>query len=483
MVRIAAVGDSLIQGFMSGAISRTTHSMPAMIARSLGLRVPSEFRVPRFPGSGLPLNIEEFLWFCTERLGPDITGTRDWLIRFPSLFSEFADRIEDLYERGAGSRAMPFGGTYHNLAVWGFRVFDSYSITPAVCDKAIEDEEGWIDDDFLGLPSAPMFRAAKRVLNPRNSSDRADTTQIKAVGALAKDEGLDAIILSLGANDCLGTVLSLSIDDMEDADGVPDDPIERSKRWNLTSVKQFEDDYEEMAKQLKDSLKGVPAKKRPKIFVGTVPHVTIPPVTRGIGRFSDGYYDVYGRFFARESSFNRWTHSHLTRDDAIKIDARIDAFNKTIREVAGQQKWTVVEVSETLDNLAVRRNGFDATPGRALVDYFARLGITDHPLLHLDPVPSILRIQANRNGVRTGGGLFSLDCVHPTTSGYGIMADLFLRAMQKEGIEGADPQRLDWQQITSQDSLIRQVPPTWDDVVAAAQGNPWLWDTLFSVLG
>ncbi len=55
--KLVALGDSLTQGFHSGAIFQTDWSYPAMIARSMNLAIPTQFRIPRFAGSGLPLNI------------------------------------------------------------------------------------------------------------------------------------------------------------------------------------------------------------------------------------------------------------------------------------------------------------------------------------------------------------------------------------------------------------------------------------------
>ncbi|MEM7476469.1 MAG: lipase [Planctomycetota bacterium] len=480
-LRIAAIGDSLTQGFMSGAISKTAQSYPALIARATGGQVPRDFRVPNFPGFGLPLNLEEYLRFCEHRLGTDISGKRDWLIRFPSLYQEFADRVEDLYERGAGSRPAPFGGVYHNLAIWGFRVFDSFMVDSNVCRAAINDQEGWIQDDFLGLPSAAMYRTAYRVLNPRQRKNRDDVTQISAIGDLLDQEGLDVITLALGANDCLGTVLSLEVKEM--GSRVTKDPIKRTNQYNLTSKKQFQADYDEMAKRLSTIIKRHPKSEQPKVFVGTVPKVTIPPITRGIGEYSNGYFDYYSRFFLQEDSFSPKHHSHLTRAQAVMIDQRIDDFNATIRSVAQKQGWHVVDTSAALCKLAVRRNNNDRHPRRSLVNYFAHFNITDHPLLNIDPAPSILRLETNEGGKRTAGGLFSLDCVHPTSCLYGLMAELFLREMAKQGVEGADPQALNWQEIIAQDSLLRRAPATWDDIIDAAQANPWLWDTLFSAMG
>ena len=58
-------------------------------------------------------------------------------------------------------------------------------------------------------------------------------------------------------------------------------PIERL-RWNLTSTEQFRRDYERLAARVDDVVGAETA-----VFVGTVPHVTIPPITTGIPPFRE----------------------------------------------------------------------------------------------------------------------------------------------------------------------------------------------------
>src|SRR5436309_6513161 len=54
--RLVAIGDSLSQGFQSGAIYNTDLSYPAIIAAEVGW---TGYRYPRYGGpGGLPLNIE-----------------------------------------------------------------------------------------------------------------------------------------------------------------------------------------------------------------------------------------------------------------------------------------------------------------------------------------------------------------------------------------------------------------------------------------
>ena len=100
----------------------------------------------------------------------------------------------------------------------------------------------------------------------------------------------------------------------------------------------------------------------------------------------------------------------------------------------------------------------------------------------MTPIPSLLRLDTGDRGARQGGGLASLDGIHPTTVGYGIVAEEFLREMQNAGVVGADLGALNWQTIINQDTLLQQAPALWDDIVEAGQRFPTFWDSVFRVL-
>lgn len=475
MTKLIAIGDSLTQGFQSGAIFQTAWSYPAMIARSMGLNIPSQFRVPSFPGSGLPINLEELLNFMQRHLGPDI-NTLEWIVRFPVLLGQFLDETENIYERGAGARPAAFGGVYHNLAVWGFRVADAFTITSDYCRHVITDEEGFIEDDFLGVPSAPMYRTARRVLNPRQRPEREHWTVLDNLRHLVQeDPNLENLILWLGANDCLGTVLELNVKDM-DTTSVSDDPRER-RRWNLMHEQVFAQDYARLVEKIREIIP-----PETNVFVANIPHVTIPPVTQGIPPFKGKYFPYYGRFFSTKDNFNPLWQACITGDDAAVIDERINKFNATIKRIVEEQGWHLVDMCKILDALAVKRNEMEDAPGRPLRDYYADLKLTDHPLLRLSPIPNILRLRTTKHGKRQAGGLFSLDCFHPSTIGYGIVAEAFLRVMQEAGVSEADPARLNWSDIIAHDALLQQPPLLWDDITEAAERNATLWDLIFRVI-
>ena len=397
----------------------------------------------------------------------------------------FFDDIEDLYERGAGSKPAAYTGLYHNLAVAGFRVYDSFNVNSTYCYIQIEDQEGWFQDDFLGLPSAPMYRIAQRVLNPGKQRYRDSWTQIDNLQALNRpDDPVENLILFLGANDCLGTVKDLRISEMSSEEPSPD-PQERRKRYNLTSAEIFKQDYQTMVNRIQEVIPDTT-----QVFVGNIPHVTIAPITRGILEDNDsvddeGYFTYYGRFFATQGEFDSNWDPHLKRDQAKAIDERIRKFNAIIKKIVGEQgeNWHIVDICALLDDLAVRRNLDTDCPREVLQSFFEGRKRADHPLLddNLGPAPSVLRFESS-NRQRTSGGFFSLDFFHPTTIGYGLIAEEFLRTMHVANVEDADPKRLNWRQVIRRDTLIHSPPVLWDDILEAADANPRLSNLICRVL-
>ena len=124
--RLVTIGDSLTQGFQSGAVFHTDLSWPAIVAWELGWY--DQFRKPVYGGpGGLPLNIELLLRDLEHRFGADL----DWW-EFPlALFQgrQFMDGVEDYWERGPGSSFPNVTGINHNLAIYGWDVRDTLERT------------------------------------------------------------------------------------------------------------------------------------------------------------------------------------------------------------------------------------------------------------------------------------------------------------------------------------------------------------------
>ena len=485
MPKLVAIGDSLTQGVQNGAIFRPYLSYPALIADSMGLDLTNEFRVPKLPGSGLPFNLEWFLRSLRDKLGTEI-DRREWIWKFPFRLRDFIDEVEDYYERGRGSRPAGYDGIYHNLAVASFRVRDSFTIHSDYCSEQIDRAEG--GDDFLGLPSAPMYRVARRVLNPNQNDERNAWTQIDNLRELNNGEGpVENLIVFFGANDCLNTVVNLKLNDMEGVEDPSTDPQERRETYNLTSTRVFKCDYKKMVEAISSAIS-----EETRVFVGTVPPVTIPPIMQGVRPVQPGtadgnrYFKYYGPFFSTEENF-KTEHKHLTRDEIQTIDRRIESFNEIIKKIVESRReenggWHWVDIHGLLKRLAVKRNNMSIAPQQPLRNLLVKCwGRADHPLLSLDPIPSVLRLET-RDARRLGGGLFSLDCVHPTTIGYGLIAEAFLRVMQEAGVPGANPTSLRWSEIIRQDSIIQFPPVLWDDIINAAQSHSTLWNFLYQRL-
>jgi hypothetical protein len=287
------------------------------------------------------------------------------------------------------------------------------------------------------------------------------------------------LIVWLGANDCLGTVLTLDVADMPSS-YVGEDPFER-EAFNLTSIPQFRRDYNRLADEIDAILSR--AYGRRQVYVATVPSVTIPPITHGIGKLRERYFDRYGWFF-RGDEYGK----SLSRAQAQMIDERIDGYNACIGASARTHGWTLVDMATMLDQLAVRRNDCSDDPGNRLRLWLESAGHDRrHPLLALDTLPcvSLYTVERGPNGHRrTRGGLFGLDHVHPSTLGYGLAAERFLASMIANNPD--DPlianARIDWDAVIRHDTLEQRAPRLWDDLMAHAQRFPWLWERLVTAL-
>lgn len=496
VAKLVVIGDSISQGFMSGSISRTDISYPAMIAKSLN---DDDFLVPDFAGEdGLPLNIESLLRILAERYGSSIN-----LLELPlaaiSAYS-YLDRVEDYWERGRGSmptKPMGVRGDYpstdlplhRNLAVWGFELADCDTISEGLCRRVISPAT----DDMLPtkqLVEFSMYRTARRTLNPLLDDRYQALTQLDAAKEIKERQGgIENLIFFLGANNCLATVMELGIDWSEQAD------IRRfahQRKCNLWQPEHFRRLLDRVVPKINEI-------GADRVFIGTIPHITILPVARGVSLSEDasqwrddkGYFEYYTHFWIWDDEFRKAPKRfpHLTREEARLIDATIDEYNAAIKEAADKNGWHVVDLYQLLEDLAYRRQfekpRFKFPP--ELVAALEKNPLTKERVIRKPaPVPAAAvvspsideRIKAapalaeeyevcldtryfhlNRKAAnpkdKYEGGLFSLDGVHPTTIGYGIIANEFLKVMEDAGVK-ASP--LNWDEIVAADTLVTDLP-------------------------
>jgi len=481
--RLVTIGDSLTQGFQHGAVRRTAWAAPAMVARALHAE---PFRAGDFSGDGdggplldLELLLDRLSAACGKQV--DLWEVPEALLTLKRTMG----RIEEYWERGAGTMPSGTGPLHHNLGAWGFEVLDALNLTDAVCRDNMPPP---VNNFIAQLPEHGMYRSARRVLNPAAQPALADLTAPQLAKRLADSEGIENLLVGLGANNALGPCVSLQVRRSTSADLTR---YAHQRECNLWEPDHFATLYAKLATE-------VEAVGAQRVFLATVPHVTIAPVTRGVSPYARaahqnelvaGYYEYYTRFWTWDRHFDPAKTGHLTRAQAREIDATISLYNDCIRAEAAKRGWPVIDLCALLDALAYRRNA-GQPPYRLPAGLVSALAQNPLTSFRVRPDGEVLldtrymRIPARSPAADASsdvwrsafkGGIFGLDGVHPSTTGYGIIAHEVLLAFQKAGVPGADPALLDWPSIVANDSLLTRPPQLLVSLEATL-------DALFNVL-
>ncbi|HZJ07970.1 MAG TPA: hypothetical protein VFD59_21285 [Nocardioidaceae bacterium] len=464
--RLVVIGDSLSQGFQSGAVYNTDVSFPAIIATELGWF--DHYEYPRYGGpGGLPLNIEYLLRDLERRYGDAV----NWWEAPGAIFHarRLMDEIEDYWERGPGSDA-PTTGTIHDLAVYGWDLRDALERTAASCRDALEKPK---DDPIKQLVQNDSARAALRVYP--SARDRAHDTLFAAAERLGEDtndgkadRGIETLVIFLGANNALQAVTELRVTWSED-NGFRD--LRKKGAYTVWRPSHFRQELDEVVA----AVRRVPARH---VIWCTVPHVTVVPVARGVGgKLGPGsrYFPYYTRPWIDPERFDPGKDPCITGAQARAVDSTIDQYNEDIaRAVADARQgnlegddgrgrdWYLLDTAGLLDRLAARRyiEDPDARPS-----WWSPYPLPP-ALASLKPPPDSRFLTSNGEGGRERGGLFSLDGVHPTTIGYGLIAQEMVNIMRRAGvvfrhIDGAprrDPVTVDFDRLIRRDSLALKPP-------------------------
>jgi hypothetical protein len=461
--RLVTIGDSLTHGFMSAAVYRTDLSWPAIVAYELGLSA-DQFRYPLYewpsgPG-GLPLDLERLARGFEKRFGPKLDF---WEVVSAGLWiRSYMDQVEDYWERGPGAATPPRGEPFHNMAVYGWDVLDTLLTTATDVEARLA--QATTDDLWRQVVEHNQDRAAWPVLQRARQGDQARSVLEAAAAMSGAPEGVETLVVMLGGNNALGTVLSLSLQwTPEDyATLSPQDRLAAKAGCSVFRPSAFAADWQLLEQQLR-------AIDAQHVVVATIPSVTIAPVARGVDakiRPDSRYFPYYTRPWISDDDFAPDRDPHLTADQARAVDSAIDAFNETIiASVAAARTagldWYLFDMGSLLDRLATRRylNSPWARP----------TWWTPYPLppalAALDPVPNSRFFRSGPEG-RTDGGLFSLDGVHPTTVGYGVLAQEVIKVMELAGVAfaGRDgtprpgPVVVDFDRLLLADTLLSHPP-------------------------
>jgi hypothetical protein len=459
--RLVAIGDSLTHGFQSGAIYNTRLSYPMIIAWELGW--DEHMRVPTYDGfGGLPLNIEYVVRDLEHRY-----GTVNWLELPLALFHarHLLDQIEDWWERGPGAHVPQHTSINHNLAVYGWDLRDTLDRTATICERAITTPK---DQLFAQIVENANERAALRVLQSARDASGVALTPLQAAKALGDEgtaedgtgDGIETLIVFLGANNALPTVVQLKVA-WSQSPACKD--LAAKNEFTVWNPLHFAEELALVATEVSN------IKARHVIWL-TVPHVTIAPIARGVGakiRPESRYYPYYTRPWITDAQFDRTDDPHITGQEARAIDSAIDQYNQSIATVVHDARsagkdWYVLDVAAILDRLAARR--YRESPAARPAWWTPYELPAD--LAALQPVPDSRFFSSDRSG-RTTGGLFALDGVHPTTIAYGILAQEVIRVMERAGVtflmgDGQTvrqgPVNVDFRRLIAMDTLISHPP-------------------------
>ena len=444
---LVAVGDSLTHGMSSGAVFHTGLSWPALVAQSLGMGLV----VPAYGGplDGLPLNIEKLLRDLQAKFGSKLNLLE--MAELPFELHTLADANEDYWERGGGSRPPRTDLRYENVSVYGWDVRDCLSSTTARALANIASHPP--HDDLLGAkPDNDNDIAAASVLAPFGSA----AAQIDAAASHGHDGGIGTLIVVLGANNALRSVVQKSVV----WSGPRFQDLDHKGTYTVWNPVHFQAEYAELVRRLQT----IPAHR---VLLATVPHVTVAPIATGVNPAHPGkkwregsrYFPYYTDPWIAEKDFRPEKNRHITHQQVRAVDSAIDQYNDTIqdhvRRARGEGRdWHLVDLCGILDGVAYRRYLDDDTAAAAQAAWQSYP--LPAPIADLDT-----RFYRSDETGRLQGGLFGLDAVHPTTAGYGIIAQAVLDVLSSAGITSSG---IDFTQLLIQDTLNSSPPALFNRI-------------------
>ena len=438
--RLVTVGDSLTHGMSSAAVFFTDRSWPALVASAIGAK---GFSYPKYGGplDGLPLNLEALARRIQDELGDDLNFVD--VVRLPFVLQDLLDSNEDYWEGRAVQRPPVPSTRFDNLGIYGWDVRDALSYTAqlAATNSALPSS-----DTLLGArPEHDSDIAAASVLVPFGPA----ATQISAAAAQGDAGGIDTLVVMLGANNALRSVVDKN--PIWSGDGY--DQIGTKGAYNVWRPTHFALEYSEL-------VKGLRAITANRVILATVPHVTIPPIANGVNPTNPGekwrpgsrYFPYYTDPWIDEKRFRPDKDRKITHQQARAIDSAIDQYNDTICSAVRTARqdgrnWYILDLCGILDALAERR--YITDPAAADRNDW-------HPYV-LPPAIADLTTRfflSDAKG-RIQGGLFGLDAIHPTTSGYGVIAQAVLDILSRDGVP---TQPVDFSALLTHD-ILNSKPP------------------------
>ena len=450
------MGDSMSQGFKNGGIYRTDLSFPALLARTFD--PPIEFEKPSFTAhTGIPLNIEMLVRGMADEFGDEISWNQ-YLKAGTHLYKTLR-RIKNHWEGQNRSLRVERQTPYQNQSVWGFSNSDSWLMNEKYSKEYIQNNAPRYTV-FNVLPDHAMHITARMVLNPSFSPQFENHSMIDNVRWLHENGGIENLISCIGHNNIIGAVTNLKITYSEEHDL-------NAPQWERTCTVFRPEHFEDETRILYQKISQIGVER---VFVPTIPYVTIPPATRGVNYDKSkprvGYFDYYSRFWIWDEDFDPDKHPHLTKEEAITLDQHVDQYNAIISELADEFGFHVVPIGRYVQAAARRRVGAENV--RPFPEELIKeLKNNEHTsyLVDKNGQPRLstdyLRL-SDDSGKVDRGGIFSLDGLHPSTIGYGLIANIYKQFMEKEGVHFG--KEIDWKYIIENETLITDPPLLLNDL-------------------
>ncbi len=446
--KLVCLGDSLTQGFQNSCIYRTDLSYPAFLVNALDYR--AEFHQPRFTArGGIPINIEMLVRSLEEKYGPSFTA-REFPSAVAYLFSTLK-YVKNYWDGRVRSLRNQYQLTpYHNQSVWGLNINDAWMMTDEIARGFMKNNPVKYSV-FNFLPDHAMYVTARCVLNPAGNQEFAKYSMLDNVSWLDRQQGIDNLIVYLGSNHIISAGGKLDIIYSKDSE-VEALPYERS--YTVMRPEHFEHNYQKLAERIN--------KLNPNtIITATIPYITLlpimQPIYRGEKSAQQEYADYYTHFWINPEEFDPEYYPHLTRDQALELDLVVDRYNAIIRSTADKYGWIVTPLNRLVYAASGRNPQKHQKPySRDFIEALSNLPQTRHLVSNGNVHLTTDFPETDEQNQLIKGGLISLDGIHPTTTAYGLFAEVFMNVMKEKGVRFKG--ELDWNHILTEDELVTNPP-------------------------
>jgi len=409
-----AIGDSLYQGVRSMTIKADLclKSVPAQVAKALG---DTAFVSPD-PGN------------------PMIIDPERWL-KYPLQLERELAEYAVYWQRQPGS---PHGlACFDNVSVAGSEVWHLYDFTAKQGRAQAQEEFDKLGGAPLSLSSIGKVNLSRMiyginsrfVLNPSNRTEHDDKTQIDWVA----ERKPRRLLVNIGSNNGLWDMCMKGNPKAAFNFGTPggSDPNDYSQIERLaTALDSLPPEVETI---YFNSL------GRPRCVANLMP---VPDNVEWATHPGAGYFPSYENSFAERIDYNV-----LTAGEMIALDQLVADVNARIAEILTK---------------GITRHRL------AFVDFYGLL--TDNDAKHWGdaraPWAGGRRISNNTFASGAGGGLahgglFGLDGMHPTTVGYGIVAQRVLDVIAQTESTASQAAKVDLDALCREDWLIQHCAGDW----------------------